>query len=213
MLKVLVVEDDRNVASLVRHLLEEEGFISTLSVDIEGAWGSISGEPPDAVIVDLGLLGGESGWDLIERIRKDERYGRLPVVILTAAPPGEVFERARDFNCEYLGKPFSAPVLLDRLQLAVRAAGRAPGQRTEHVVLMMQGFRLEGQVHMPVELTRFSDAWEAVVRDPREFIPVTDAKMFSLADGQMVANAAFIQVRKADVVAALTAESSRALEA
>ncbi|MGZ4204171.1 MAG: response regulator transcription factor, partial [Actinomycetota bacterium] len=86
MLKVLVVEDDRNVASLVRHLLEEEGFISTLSVDIEGAWGSISGEPPDAVIVDLGLLGGESGWDLIERIRKDERYGRLPVVILTAAP-------------------------------------------------------------------------------------------------------------------------------
>lgn len=213
MLKVLVVEDDRNVASLVRHLLEEEGFVSTLSVDIEGAWGSIAGEPPDAVIVDLGLLGGESGWDLVERIRKDERYALLPVVILTGAPPGQVLERARDLNCEYLGKPFSAPALLDRLQLAVRAAGRAPGQRTEHVVLMMNGFRIEGQVHMPAELTRFSDAWEAVVRDPREFIPVTDAKMFSLADGQMVVNAGFIQVRKSDVVAALTAESSRALEA
>ncbi|HJT38233.1 MAG TPA: response regulator [Actinomycetota bacterium] len=128
MLKVLIVEDDRNVAALVRHLLEQEGFVSSFSVDIEGAWGSLGGEPPDAAIIDLGLLGGESGWDLIERIRKDERYATLPVVILTASPPEDVLDRARSLNCEYLGKPFSAPALLDRLQLAVRAAGRAPGR-------------------------------------------------------------------------------------
>jgi len=36
MLKVLIVEDDRNVAALVRHLLEEEGFVSSFSVDIVG---------------------------------------------------------------------------------------------------------------------------------------------------------------------------------
>jgi DNA-binding response OmpR family regulator len=213
MLKVLIVEDDRNVASLVRHLLEEEGFVSSFSVDIEGAWGSLTGEPPDAAIIDLGLLGGESGWDLIERIRKDEKFGSLPVVILTGSPPDQVVDRARELHCEYLGKPFSAPALLDRLQLAVRAAGRAPGQRTEHVVLMMGEYRVEGQVHVPVELTRFSDAWEAVVRDPREFLPVTDAKLFSIADGQMLVNAAFIQVRKQDVKAAFTADASRALEA
>jgi hypothetical protein len=102
--------------------------------------------------------------------------------------------------------------LLDRLQLAVRAAGRAPGQRSEHVVLMLGAYRVEGEVYVPVELTRFSDAWEAVVRDPREFLPVTDAKMFS-SDGQMVANAAFMQVRKKDVKAAFTSDASRALEA
>jgi DNA-binding response OmpR family regulator len=213
MLRVLVVEDDRNVASLVRHLLESEGFVSTLSVDMEGAWGSLSGEPPDVAIVDIGLLGGQSGWDLIERIRGDERYASLPIVILTGLPPEQVLERARTMGCEYLGKPFSAPALLDRLQLAVRAAGRAPGQRSEHVVLMMGEFRIEGQVHVPVELTRFSDAWEAVVRDPREFLPVTDAKMFSLTDGQMLVSAGFIQIRKQDVKAAFTAEASRALEA
>ena len=67
-------------------------------------------------------------------------------------------------------------------------------------------------MYVPVELTRFSDAWEAVVRDPREFLPVTNAKLFS-ADGQMLVNAAFIQVRKKDVRAAFTAEASRALEA
>lgn len=212
MLKVLIVEDDRNVASLVRHLLEEEGFVSSFSVDIEGAWGSLQGEPPDAAIIDLGLLGGESGWDLIERIRKHEKYSTLPVVILTASPPDDVLDRARALNCEYLGKPFSAPALLDRLQLAVRAAGRAPGQRTEQVVLVLGDQRVEGEVHLPAELTRFSDAWEAVMRDPREFLPVTDAKMFS-ADGQMIVNAAFLQVRKRDVRAAFTADSSRALEA
>ena len=212
MLKVLIVEDDRNVAALVRHLLEEEGFVSSFSVDIEGAWGSLGDEPPDAAIIDLGLLGGESGWDLIERIRKDERVASLPIVILTATPPEEVLERARALNCEYLGKPFSAPALLDRLQLAVRAAGRAPGQRTEQVVLVLGEHRVEGEVHLPGELTRFSDAWEAVMRDPREFLPVTNAKMYA-NDGQMVVNAAFMQVRKKDVRAALTADSSRALEA
>jgi DNA-binding response OmpR family regulator len=212
MLKVLIVEDDRNVAALVRHLLEEEGFVSSFSVDIEGGWGSLGDEPPDAAIIDLGLLGGESGWDLIERIRKDEKYSTLPIVILTASPPDEVLERARALNCEYLGKPFSAPALLDRLQLAVRAAGRAPGQRMEQVVLVMGDHRVEGEVHLPEELTRFSDAWEAVMRDPREFLPVTNAKMYA-SDGQMVVNAAFLQVRKKDVRAALTADSSRALEA
>src|SRR5438874_6527863 len=157
MLKVLIVEDDRNVASLVRHLLEEEGFVSSFSVDNEGAWGSLTGEPPDAAIIDLGLLGGESGWDLIERIRKDEKFAALPIVILTGTPPDQVMDRARALQCEFLGKPFSAPALLDRLQLAVRAAGRAPGQRSEHVVLMLGEYRVEGLVHVPVELTRFSD--------------------------------------------------------
>src|SRR5438874_13802696 len=114
MLRVLIVEDDRNVAGLVRHLLESEGFVSTLSVDIEGAWGSLSGEPPDAAIIDLGLLNGENGWDLIERMRQHERYEHLPIVILTAQPPEAVMPRAKQLNCEYLGKPFSAPALLDR---------------------------------------------------------------------------------------------------
>jgi DNA-binding response OmpR family regulator len=213
MLKILIVEDDRNVASLVRHLLESEGFVSTLSVDIESAWGSLTGEPPDAAIVDLGLLGGESGWDLIERIRGNERYATLPIVILTGKPMSEVLDRAKSLNCEYLGKPFSAPALLDRIQLAVRAAGLAPDQRTEQVVLLTPGFRIEGQVYIPAELTRFSDAWEAIVRDAREFLPVTDAKVYSLGDGQMAANAEFIQVRKKDVTAAYIASASRALEA
>src|ERR1043166_2647442 len=99
MLKVLIVEDDRNVASLVRHLLEEEGFVSTLSVDIAGAWGSLTSEPPDAAIVDLGLLGGESGWDRIEKIRGDQTHSNLPIVILTGSPPDEVLDRARSLNC------------------------------------------------------------------------------------------------------------------
>src|ERR671927_208014 len=81
MLKVLVVEDDRSVAGLVRHLLETEGFIATMSVDIEGAWGSLTGEPLDAAIIDLGLIDGQDGWDLIEKIRAHERYGDLPIVI------------------------------------------------------------------------------------------------------------------------------------
>jgi hypothetical protein len=54
-------------------------------------------------------------------------------------------------------------------------------------------------VHLPPELTRFSDAWESVVRDQRSFFPVTDAKVMTVDGDLVLATAAFIEVRKSDV--------------
>lgn len=205
MLKVLVVEDDSAVAALVRTLLEEGGYGASITVDIEGAEDVLRVEAPDVMIVDLGLPRGQSGWDLVEAVRASERYRDLPIVILTGQSPENVIDRAQQLGCEYLQKPFSPPALIDRVQLAVRSAGKGPTQRAAEVVLLFKGYRLEGTVHIPQELRRFSDAWEAIVRDPREYIPVTNARLMEGSSSEQVD---FIQVRKADITAAFARDTT-----
>src|ERR671918_1631619 len=107
MRKGLVCEDDNNVASLVTELLLEEGFIGSHAGDIDSAWASLISEDPDAAILDLWLYGRESGWELLDRIRANEHFQSLPVVILTGVSGPEVAARAKEKGAEYLKKPFS----------------------------------------------------------------------------------------------------------
>jgi DNA-binding response OmpR family regulator len=202
MLKVLAVEDDPSVASLVREILDAEGYATAVVQDIAGAWESLLAAPPDVAVVDLGLPGGQVGWDLVEEIRRDERYRWLPIVILTAKPPEDVLERADALDCAYLSKPFSAPALLDRIQLAMRTKGRAPELRTVRVDLLMRRYRVQGSIHVPAELPRFSDAWEAVMRDPRIFLPITQAAVTTVDESQQLARADVLTIRKDEVSAA-----------
>lgn len=71
--------------------------------------------------------------------------------------------------------------------------------RTVRVVLMLDVCRIEGWIHLPPELTRFSDAWESVMRDPRTFFPVTGTKLRYGDDSQLLYAPEFMQVRKSEV--------------
>jgi DNA-binding response OmpR family regulator len=206
MLKVLVVEDDASVASLVRNLLVSEGYAAIHSSDIESAWGSAITEDPDAALIDLWLFGREAGWEIIERLRGNEHFRDLPIVVMTGVSGSETVERARSLGCEYVNKPFSPATLLDRLSLVIRRAGRLPGLRPVPVVLLLQGYRVEGSVHLETDLTRFSDGWEAVMHDSREFLPVTDAKIKTPDGKQVLVSSSLINVRKSDVQAVFPLE-------
>lgn len=72
------------------------------------------------------------------------------------------------------------------------------------VVLLMDPYVVKGTVHLPPEVTRFSDAWETVLADRRTFIPITDAEI--MQDGKTVITTPFIHVRKSDVRAASPVE-------
>ena len=203
--KVMVVEDDARVASVVQHILEADGYMHVHVPDAEGAWRQLVAEMPDAAIVDLRLPGAD-GWSLIGRIREDGRFHSLPVVILTGLHEPEIIERAEKFRAQYLGKPFSGDALLDKLRKAMESEGMVAlepaRQRVElqarRVVMLLGEYRVEGTVHLPSELPRFSDAWESVIRDARLYVPVTDAAVRQ-HDGHEVAGSAFLQVRKIDI--------------
>jgi hypothetical protein len=66
------------------------------------------------------------------------------------------------------------------------------------VVILLDAYRVEANLHLPPEAGRFSDAWETVMRDSRNYIPVTDAQIATI-DGSEVVKSPFIEIRKADI--------------
>jgi DNA-binding response OmpR family regulator len=205
MQKVLVVEDDATVMSLMRRVLEDERFLVVAATDLDGAWSTLMAEDPDAAMVDLRLAWSESGWDLIERIRVNEHFHDLPIVVVTGLTGDEIVARVRAAKCEYVAKPFSPAALVDRVRLAMRNAGRIPELKVWRVVLLMSGYQVVGNVHCPAELERFSDAWESIIKDPREYIPVTDATVRREDGAEPAAGAPVVEVRKDQVLGAFSA--------
>lgn len=215
--KILVVEDQQSVVAIVRYHLESAGMEGFFASDVHDGWRLLTGERPDAAVIDIGLPGAD-GWTLIEKLRNDDRFARLPVVVLTGLIEPEVVRRASSLGCEYLSKPFAASALLGKIREGLdpsppaRASEpRADPNRVElvvvGVVMLLDHYQVEGKVHLPPELARFSDAWESLIRDSRDYFPVTDVRV-SLRDGHsIVASPAFMEVRKADVRAVFPQDS------
>ena len=107
MRKILIVDDDPGVAGLVKELLLQEGFLAVHAADTDSGWASLLTEDPDAAILDLWLYGREAGWELLDRIRSNEHFQDLPVVILTGVTGDDVALKAKERGAEYLIKPFT----------------------------------------------------------------------------------------------------------
>jgi DNA-binding response OmpR family regulator len=204
MAKVLVIEDEANVAAIVRYHFDIAGLEGIYAGTGEAGWRLLVAERPDALVTDIGVQGAES-WSLIERVRADGRFRELPVVVLAGDEAGNA-ERAARSKCIYLTKPFAATALIDRVTQLIKDGERRPVAGQESAIelvsvgvkILLDGYQVEGTVHLPPELGRFSDAWESIVRDPRTFFPVTEATVTSTT-GDHIATTAFIEVRKSEV--------------
>lgn len=122
-MKVLVVEDDRELAQHLREVLQQSGFACDMAHDGEEADFLARTETYDAVVLDLGLprrdgLSVLTGW-------REDQLG-LPVLILTAR--GRWSEKRAGFHAgadDYLTKPFELGEVVLRVQALIRrAAGR-----------------------------------------------------------------------------------------
>jgi DNA-binding response OmpR family regulator len=213
MVKVLVVEDQPSMQAIVKYHFESTGYEGIYADTVDEAWRLLVREAPDVLVTDISLPEQDS-WSLVVKARGDGRFQRIPIVVLTAHVDDETARKAASYGCDYLTKPLSATALLTKLRALVKepnGARRAPasppappgGTRTSTVpvgvVILLDRYQVQGTVHLPPELSRFSDAWESVVRDARTFFPVTDARV-STADGRLtLSSPPFIEVRKADV--------------
>ena len=100
---VLVVEDNQQVAMIVRDFLEQLGFTTALSVDVQSALGKLDrGEKFDAVFSDILMPGGRNGLDLAREVRR--RHPDM-LVILTTGYSGSAEEAARE-GYSVLRKPY-----------------------------------------------------------------------------------------------------------
>lgn len=117
-MRILVVEDEKKVASLVRAGLEENGFVVEVCHDGESALGLAMSQPFDALVMDI-MLPGRDGLSVLRRLRED--HNPVPVVLLTAR--GDLRERVEGLNLgadDYLPKPFSMAELIARLNAVLR---------------------------------------------------------------------------------------------
>lgn len=119
--KILVVDDEPNIAEVVRLYLEHSNYESILLPRGQEVLRTIVEEKPSLVLLDI-MLPDISGYELCERIRKMEApFHQTPIIFLTAK--GESIDKLRGFNLgvdDYLVKPFDPNELIARIKAVLR---------------------------------------------------------------------------------------------
>jgi len=129
-LKVLVVEDDAEIRGLLRSSLMAEGFEVTTAVSVSEATALLKHDPPDLIVLDLGLPDGD-GAALIRDVR---RQSALPIVVASARNEQGGKIALLDAGADdYLVKPFSVDELLARIRVALRHRGSTLQPALRHI--------------------------------------------------------------------------------
>ena len=134
-MRILVVEDDRDLGKILCDALEEEGFAVDLAADGRNGLAKAETRDYDAIILDL-MLPALDGWTVLDRLREAKR---TPVLILTARDA--LSDKVRGLNIgadDYLTKPFALEELFARLRALVRRAAAQPTP-----VLRLGGIEIE----------------------------------------------------------------------
>lgn len=121
---ILVVDDDREIRSLLTEYLQQQGYRVTAAADGRGLRQALAASRPDLVILDL-MLPGEDGLTLCRELRAGSD---LPVIMLTAR--GDETDRIVGLELgadDYVAKPFSPRELLARIKSVLRRARALPG--------------------------------------------------------------------------------------
>lgn len=122
----IVVEDDEPVASMLRFLFEEQGSRCVTTGSAEEAWRILPAIHAEAAIIDI-RLPGKDGWWLVRRIRAGTMTARLPVVLIAGFLDDSAQEKAAGFGCACLAKPFTFPMLIEKLRSAEILAASPEG--------------------------------------------------------------------------------------
>ena len=123
--KILVADDDRNIAELLRLYLEKEGYTVSVAGDGEEALARFSADSPDMVLLDI-MMPKLDGWQVCREIRKKSN---CPIIMITAK--GETFDKVLGLELgadDYITKPFAMRELLARVKANIRRVAMAPAQ-------------------------------------------------------------------------------------
>ena len=135
--RVLIIEDDPNVAEVVSRYLEREGYAVDTSADgLEGLEQALA-DPPDLVVLDL-MLPSLGGLDVCRRLR-----AKVPVPVIMLTARGEEVDRIAGLELgadDYVAKPFSPRELTARVKAVLR---RATGAVSAEEVEVLRAGNLE----------------------------------------------------------------------
>jgi two-component system phosphate regulon response regulator PhoB len=120
MKKVLIIEDEKDLAELLAFNLENEGYATTCVHDGKQGLERAGTDLPDLILLDL-MLPGLLGTEVCKALRKDLRTARIPIIMITAK--GDEIDRVVGFEVgadDYIVKPFSMREVTLRVKAVMR---------------------------------------------------------------------------------------------
>jgi DNA-binding response OmpR family regulator len=151
-MKILLVEDNKKVASFVEKGLREEGY--AVDVAYDGIDGALKAHvyDYDVVLLDV-MLPGKTGLEIVHELRKQGK--RVPVLLLTAMDATEDVVRGLDLGADdYLTKPFTFEELLARIRALLRRGGARRTDRLMYADIELDRLRhVASRAGMRLDLT------------------------------------------------------------
>ena len=144
-ISVLIVEDDKNIADLLRLYLEKDGYQVTVAGDGGEGLNKFHATAPDLVLLDL-MMPVMDGWQVCRAIRAESQ---VPIIMLTAK--GETDDKVMGLKTgadDYITKPFEMKEVLARIEAVLRRSDRKEKEESpkrlvfDKLVIDMEAFEL-----------------------------------------------------------------------
>ncbi|PPC91834.1 MAG: phosphate regulon transcriptional regulatory protein PhoB [Methylobacter sp.] len=125
---ILVVEDEDAIRGMLEMVLGQAGFKICAAADAEEGHKALEQAVPDLIVLDW-MLPGMSGVEWARRLKKEQLYSDVPIILLTAR--GEEEDKVKGLEIgadDYMVKPFSPKELIARIRAVLRRSGKITGQ-------------------------------------------------------------------------------------
>ena len=127
--RILVVEDEPSVASLIAYNLEQDGYRVTVARDGVEALRALASSPPELLVLDL-LLPLRSGWQVLREIRTRRGLAELPVLVVSALACDRLDRQLAALGAQaVIGKPFSVQELRETVRRLIARRPRPSDAR------------------------------------------------------------------------------------
>lgn len=114
--RILVVDDEVYIVHILEFSLSMEGYEVLTAFDGEEAIQRIEADSPDLVVLDI-MMPKLDGYEVCRRVREDERFAGLPIILLSAKGRDNDVKKGLEYGADsYMTKPFRPRVLLDEIE-------------------------------------------------------------------------------------------------
>ncbi len=126
---IFIVEDEADIAELLRHHLTREGYLVAAAANGDDALREISIKLPDLILLDL-MLPGLDGLEVCRALKKDSQTAAIPIVMLTAKSEESDIVAGLELGADdYVTKPFAMKVLIARVRAVLRRRRKTPADK------------------------------------------------------------------------------------
>jgi len=117
--KILVVDDDKAVTTLLGSLLSSQGYQVLTAFDGLDAMLQVKKDIPDLIILDI-MMSEMNGYDVCNNLKFDEKYKHIPIIVLTSRQQELDPMIGRLMGISYMQKPIDSKVLQEKIQSVLR---------------------------------------------------------------------------------------------